>query len=167
MESTNDYRYDLSLSFFSSSLADGAVFSPLSPFHNYVSCHIMHSQSTLSPPPATLTFPHCASKKSIIKNLWEVSRGERPLSGRLGVLNPATLCLILLPDATLPLVHYKRERGSADTTGFFLSVPVESFTLSGSSQPTDHRVHQCLCKVMKRQDRLNHQAFDCRPALRS
>lgn len=112
-----------------------------------ISCISVHSQAKIQP-----------------KNLCEVSRGERPLSGLRGVLNPATLCLIRMPDATLP-VHYKKRGALQIPQAFFLEVPEESFTLSRSSQPTDHRVLRCLCKVMKRQDPLNYLLYDCRPAL--
>lgn len=67
MEGINDWRYDLLpfvLCFFTTLLSlthSGAGSCLLSPFHNYVKCHIMHSQPALRPPCATLTFAHCIS----------------------------------------------------------------------------------------------------------
>lgn len=72
------------------------------------------SYRTFSPPAATLTFCTLCKQKSTTEKCWEVSRGERPLSGLKGVCNPATLCLIC-PHFHMPIT---RVIGTADTTGF-------------------------------------------------
>lgn len=126
-----------------------SAFCPLSPFHNYVSCHIMQSQSALSPPPATLTFVHSASKILSWKSLAGLG-GWKAIKWSARSLKLCH-CWPLTPNLMLhsPL---QGERGIADTTGFLPSVPEESFTLSRSSQPTDHQVRQWLCKVTNSQD---------------